>query len=282
MPAATDSTSPLFDPRLLDLDAAAGRLDLAEAIRPGFWREILQAVEPRMDVGVERLGQQRMHVLQGAAGNLQHGLDRGTVRRRAVDLPAVQLDVIDPRQRRRRGTAGAVDGEIVEHQRGALRHGRQPDDAAASLAPAHGQRRLRAAFGDRGRALEFGDHELGIVDLRHNQDLGEPRHERHLRRGGLRDQHHARIGAADLEPERVTRHRTIAAIIDPAGLRLLRAPGIGLHADLRGGEEPEGAPRDRGNQDRDGDGIKAEARAAAGGGGLIRHAGPLAGEFVKI
>ena len=38
----------LLNARLHDLDMAAGGLDLAKPLRPGLWREILQAAELRV------------------------------------------------------------------------------------------------------------------------------------------------------------------------------------------------------------------------------------------
>src|ERR1700754_1009309 len=65
----------LLDPRPHDLNMAAGGLDLAKALRPRLWRKILQPAQLGLHVGVERCGQQRMHLLDGAARYLQHGLD---------------------------------------------------------------------------------------------------------------------------------------------------------------------------------------------------------------
>ena len=131
-------------------------------------------------------------------------------------------------------------------------------------------------IGDRGRGGEFRDQQFRVVDLRHDQDLAELRGDRRLRRcglpGGLRVERDAGAVAADLEAEREACHRSSGAIIDPAGLRLLRAPGIGFHVDLGGRIEPERAPRRGGDQEQDGHEEKAPKRAPARREGQIGHA----------
>ena len=89
---------------------------------------------------------------------------------------------------------------------------------------------------------------------------------------GLRHQRHAGVLAADFEAERIARDRALAAIIDPAGFRLLRAPRIGAHADLGGRIEPETAPDDGCDQQQSGQDEKAPKRAPARRRGDVRHA----------
>jgi hydroxymethylbilane synthase len=73
----------------------------------------------------------------------------------------------------------------------------------------------------------------------------------------------------------------LAPVNDAAGLRLLRGPRIGPHADLGRRIEPESAPGDGGDDDEGGHDEKAPKRAPARRGGHIRHAGPLVHDFVK-
>ena len=181
--------------------------------------------------------------------------------------------MLGARQRRRRRNVSAVDRGIVEHERDSLRHTRQSHHAAARLAPVRDHRR-QAGTGDRGRRGEFRDQEFRLIDLRHDKDFAELCRDRRLRRGlpgGLRNQRHADAVAADFEAERVAGHRAAGAIIDAAGPRLLGPPGIRGFIDLRGGIEPERAPRRGGNQKQDGHEEKAPKRAPARREGHVGH-----------
>ena len=114
----------LRNPRLHDLDMAARGLDFAKPLRPWLWRKILQAREQRAHVGIERLGKQRMQLLQTAAGNLQRRLDHRMILRRAIREARMQFDMFGARQRRLHRGIDAIDGGIVEHDGGALRRSR--------------------------------------------------------------------------------------------------------------------------------------------------------------
>ena len=98
----------------------------------------------------------------------------------------------------------------------------------------------------------------------------------------LRHQRHAGVVAADFEAEREAGDRALGTVIDPAGLRLLRAPGIGLDIDLGGRIEPERAPGHGGDQEQERDDEKAPKRAPARREGAYRTCGdPLAPDFVN-
>ena len=68
-PLATAIISPCCTRALGDLDAAAGRLNLAEALRPGLRRKILQPAQHRGDVGIEP---------ESAAAGCQYGAAAAT------------------------------------------------------------------------------------------------------------------------------------------------------------------------------------------------------------
>src|SRR5882757_67537 len=161
----------LLDPRPYDFDMAARGLDFAETLRPRLWREILQPAQLGLDVGIERRRQQRMHLLDGAAGDLQHGFDHRMILRRTVGDAAVQFDMAGLRQRRLHWTVDAVDRGIVEYDGGALRIVRQSGDAAAASGPVHLHRRRLAAIGNRRRRLEVGNQQVRLVDLRDHHDF---------------------------------------------------------------------------------------------------------------
>ena len=91
----------------------------------------------RPHIGIERLRQQRMHLLHAAAFDLQHGFDHGMIKRRTFGQAAVQLDMFGARQRRLHRTIEAVDRGSSKTMRGPLRDRRQSHHAAAGLAPVH-------------------------------------------------------------------------------------------------------------------------------------------------
>ena len=70
----------LLHPRLGDFDASAGRLDLAEAIRPRLRREILEPAQHRRDVGVERPLRHRMQRRRRRRHELERDLNHRIVR----------------------------------------------------------------------------------------------------------------------------------------------------------------------------------------------------------
>ena len=266
----------LRNPRLHDLDMAAGGLHLAKPLRPGFWREILQAAQQRPHVGIERLRQQRMHLLHAAALDLA-----ARFRSRDDRAPSLRQGgravrhawrcasgvCIDPLTRSILGSSNTMEARC-----GTAGSPTTLERAVLQFTDIEGCPPRSEIVAGRG---EFGDQQFRIVDLRHDQDLAEPRGDRRLRRGlagGLRHQRDAGAVAADFEAERETRHRSPGAIIDPAGLRLLRTPGVGFHVDLGGGIEPERAPRRGGDQEQDGHDEKAPKRAPARREGHIGHA----------
>src|SRR4029079_1622912 len=155
----------LLNPRPHDLNMAAGRLQLPEAFGPRFWRKIRQAGQLGIDVGVERLSEQRVHLLDVAAGYPQHGFDHGMILRRALGEAAVQFDTASARERRLHRSVDTLDRGIVEHDGSALGNIGQPAYAALADGPVHLQRRRLAAIGQRGRCLEFGDQQFRLVDL---------------------------------------------------------------------------------------------------------------------
>ena len=73
------------------------------------------------------------------------------------------------------------------------------------------------------------------------------------------------------------------AIVNPAGFGFALPPGVGLDVDLRGGIEPERAPRDGRDQKQDGCDEQAPKRAPARRRERdIGHAAiPLTGNFVN-
>ena len=176
-----------------------------------------------------------MHVLHAALLDLQHGFDHGMIRRRAFGKPAVQLDMLGARQRRLHRAVDAVDRR---DRRTRARRAAAPPGSPTTLLRALLQFTIIDGWprtGDRRRRGEFRDQQFRIVDLRHHQDFAELGRDRRLRRGlprGLRYQRHAGAVAAHFEAERVAGHRAPGAIIDPAGLRLLRPPGVGGVVDL--------------------------------------------------
>ena len=185
----------------------------------------------------------------------------------------MQLDMPGARQRRLRRDVGTVDRGIVELQGDSPRHTRQSRHAAARLAPVRDHRRL-AGTGDGGRRGKFRDQQFRVIDLRHDQDFAELCRDRRLRRGlsgGLRNQRHADAVAANFKTERIAGHRAPGAIIDAAGPCLLGAPGIRCFIDLRGGIEPERAPRGSGDQKQDRHEEKAPKRAPARREGHVGH-----------
>ena len=86
----------LLHARALDLDAAAGGLQFAEARRPGLWRKILQAAQHRGDVGVHRRRRRRMPGRRGGGGKLEHHLDHRIVLHRAGHQTAVEVETVRP------------------------------------------------------------------------------------------------------------------------------------------------------------------------------------------
>ncbi|MGY4380155.1 hypothetical protein ACVWZ3_007794 [Bradyrhizobium sp. i1.3.6] len=209
-----------------------------------------------------------MNALDAALRDVQHGLDHRMIRPRPVCEATVQLDLLGARERHLHAAVETIDDGIVEHDGGAIRHRRQAEHAAAALAPIHHEGVLRDAVGERRRRGEFGDDALGIVDLGDDQDVVELRRERRLA-GVLRHQGDAGAGALDLEAEREAGDRALGAIVDAAGLGLLRPPGVCGDFGLRGRIEPETAPRDGEDQEDNGGDEKAPAGAAACGNGHI-------------
>ena len=90
---------------------------------------------------------------------------------------------------------------------------------------------------------------------------------------------HARTLAGNLEAERKARDRAVRAIIDAAAVGLMGAPGIGLHAHLRGSKEPEAAPCDRGDQEQEGSDVQPPARTPFRRNHHIGHPRPFDEQF---
>ncbi len=249
----------------------AGSLDLAKPLRPGFWREILQPAEHRPQIGIERLREQRMHLLHAAAFDLQHGFNHGTIEGRAFGEAAVQFNVLCACKRRLHRSVEAIDRGVVEDDGGALRDTRQSHHAGAGRAPVHRHRGLLAAIVDRCRRGKFRDQQFRIIDLRHDKNLAELCGDRRLRRG-LRRERHADAVAADFQAERKAGHRALRAIIDPPGFRLAGAPGVGCTIDLGSRIKPERAPAQGGDNEQHGHNEKAPKRAPARREADIGHA----------
>jgi hypothetical protein len=184
----------------------------------------------------------------------------------------VQFGTAGARERRCYLSVDTLDRGILEHDGGALRNVGQSVDAAAAAGPVHLHRRRLAVIGQRSRRLEFGDQEFRLVDLRDHHDFAELRGERRLRARRLRNQRNAGVVAANLEAEREAGHRAVAAGIDPAGLCLLRGPGVGAHAGFGRSIEPERAPCRGGDDEQCGHDEEAPQRAPAWRGGHVRHA----------
>src|SRR5436305_13311593 len=116
---------------------AACGLDLAETLRPRLGCDIGETRDLRTRVRLERFGEQRMHTLDAALRDVEHGLDDRMVGWRSVREAAVQLNLLGARERHLDAAIEPVDAGIVEHERGALRDGWQANHAAAALAPVH-------------------------------------------------------------------------------------------------------------------------------------------------
>lgn len=178
-----------------------------------------------------------MRLLHIAAIDLQDGFDDRMIRWRSLGDAAVQLDMFGAGQRRLVRSVHPGNPGIVEHQRGPLRNAGQADHAGTRGPPSRGHGKLIGRIGDRRRRGEFGNQQLGVIDLRHHEDLAELGRDRRPRSsliGGLRNQLHARIVAADFEPERIASHRALGTIIDPSGFGFPFAPGVGGRIDLGG------------------------------------------------
>src|SRR3954447_19666100 len=156
----------------------------------------------------------------------------------------------------------AIERDVIQYDRAALRHRGEADHAAAPRSPGDPHRRLAVKFGNACRRLELGDHEFRIVDLRDDEDLGKLAGEQRVR-GGLRHQLDAGVLATDLEAKWKARDRPFCTIKVAAGSRLLRTPGVGAYADLRGRIEPESAPCCGGDQQQYGRDEQPPKRAPA-------------------
>ena len=243
---------------------AADRLQFAEPFRPGLWRKVLEAGQLCTDLRAERPREDRMNVLHAAGFDPQHAFDHGILERRAFGQSAMQFDMLGAGHRHLHRVVAAIDRDVVEHDRGALRNGGQPDNARARRAPVHlHRRRARRVGNGRGR-LEFGDQQFRIVDLRDRQYLAEIDRDRRGRSTcRLRGQLDARAVAADFEAERKAGDRLFCTVIASAGPGLLCTPGIGLHFGLRDGIKPERTPCRGGNQEQDRHHEERPARAVA-------------------
>ena len=230
VPAATATRSPCCDPRLHDLDMAAGGLDFAKPFRPGLWRKILQAAQ---------FASARRHRTAAPAADALPARcrRRSATRFRSQDDRCGEPSAMRPCSSTCLARAsGVCTGPLMRSiagssntMRGALRDRRQSDHAAAGLAPVHHHRRRLAAVGNRRRRGEFRDQQFRIVDLRDHQDFAELRGERRLRAPPAVCDTSATLAPSQRTSSRNGKPATerLRAIIDPAGFRFPRPPGIG-------------------------------------------------------
>src|ERR1019366_145262 len=228
----------LLHARLRDVDAPACRLHLAETHRPGLGREIFEPAQQRGNVGVNRMRCGRMQGGRRRPGQPRHDLDHRIAGGGAFDDAAVDFDAPGVQQVLPRAAVDAVDHRAVEHQRHALRRRRRTAHARLAELPIGNDARRFSRIGDGQRALEFGDQQVRLINLRGDQHAAGLDLDRRLvaveQRGGF--------VAIHLDAERIAADALRAASIDPAGLGLARAPAVDGDFRLAGGVVPEPAP----------------------------------------
>ncbi len=209
-----------FQAQARDLDIAARRLHLAEALRPRFWREVLKTPEHGVDFALHRLGEQRMQCRGGRRGERQERIDHRIVGGRAADDAALELGVVGREERGAAGAGELIDVRVIQGDGNAVGLGRQPAHAAPRARPIGDKTRRLAGLRDGEGAGDFADQQGGTIDLRRDADV-------------LGADGEWRLGAADrgagrrairLDAERESADGLAAAGIDPAGCGFARDP----------------------------------------------------------
>ena len=98
--------------RLGDVDAAARRLNFAEARRPGLGREIVEAAQRQDDIGVERRQRHAVQRRQRALVERERQLDHRLGVDGAFDDAAVHLDMLGAQQ-----SLPLAAGQPLDHRR---------------------------------------------------------------------------------------------------------------------------------------------------------------------
>src|ERR1035437_2761886 len=171
-------------------------------------------------------------------GQPRHDLDHRIAGGGAFDDAAVDFDAPGVQQVLPRAAVDAVDHRAVEYQRHAFRRRRRAAQARLAKLPIGNDARRFSRIGDGQRALEFGDQQVRLIDLRGDQHAAGLDLDRRLVAAELR----GGFVAIHLDAEWIAADALRTAGIDTAGLGLARTPAVAGDFRLAGGVVAEPAP----------------------------------------
>ena len=236
-----------LDAKRFDVDAAAGLVHFAEQHRPGLGREILKTAQHRVDIALERRGEQGMEARRHRRRELPRGLDHRIIARRALHDAAVDVGAIGLENHAAARSGDAIEPRLVEAHGNAFRVRRQPDKVQLCARPVGDEDWRLAGVGKRDRAGNLAMQQSGAINRGRESDVGGREVERRpivpkCRRGLIAAADNAERKSADALRTAGIDPPQRGFAVDPAGQR---AVGDG------GGVIPAPGPADGEHDDKD-------------------------------